>query len=172
MKKIIVLITFIIVSCNRQEEKIISSVNVDYVNIEKNYGKLFKKFKVTETIIRNNDYLMFIYKDTSNFKRVDTLKFFKNGHITFNNTICEDIGKVNVSKGENASLHKIYIPRNSVISADDISGEILYFSSFGIIARNGIAANYISFYKPNINSKVHIKILNHTLNFKKHPKEL
>ena len=172
MKKILFLILLITFSCKKQEEKLVNIVKVDYVSIGTKYGKLYKFFDVQETTIKNDDFTIFVYKDSTNFKRTDTLKLYKTGKVIFNDIIAEDIQTKKIDYNKIIFLHKVYIPRNEGISVDNFSGEIIYLTDDGIIARYGTASNYISLYKPNIYSELHNKILQCKLDFKRHPKEL
>lgn len=174
MKKIVLLLAVILFSCKQKQEESISNINVNYVSTSKRYGQLCKPpFYIIEKTFKNNELTMMVYKDTVSYKRVDTLKIYKNGKIIFNNL---EVEKVDTKKVENKnkviSVQKIYIPHKDEISVDDFSGEIIYLTNDGILARYGVASNYISLYKPNLYADLHNKILYRKIDFKRHHEEL
>jgi hypothetical protein len=174
MKKIILFIVILLFSCKKNQEKSISSIEINYVSIGSKYGQLCKPpFNITEKIIKNNELAIMIYEDTLSYKRVDTLKLYKKGKIIFNNVEVKIIDSKSITKNDKViNIKKIYIPHVGEMSVDNFSGEIIYFTNDGILARYGTASNYISLYRPNIYSDIHNKILFRKLNFKRHPEEL
>ncbi|WP_395054858.1 hypothetical protein [Flavobacterium sp.] len=173
IKFVLSILLLIFISCNKEEEKLTNSIEVNYVSTGHKYGKLYKYFNLTETIIKNDEYTMLVYLDTISFKRIDTLKLYKDGKIIFNNVEVKNVDSKNIkNKNKVINVQKIYIPHIGDVSADNFSGEIIYLNFDGIIARYGITSNYISLYEPNIYSDIHNKILYQKIDFKRNKNEL
>lgn len=101
-----------------------SAVEVNYISTRdiKHYGELCirRPFNISQTIIKNSDYTMQIYKDSISTKSIDTLILYRNGKITYKTVEGEKIDeKVVKIKNKNVLIQKIYFPHIGPESVDD-----------------------------------------------------
>ena len=173
MKKVTLLFVAIFFSCESKQEIVTNDIMVHIVSTGKKYGRIIRHpFKIIETIFKNDDCTMLIYKDTIAFKRVDTLKLYKNNKTTFNNVEVEKVGVKSVkSKNAKIIVQKLYVPHIGNIGVDDFGGEIIYLADNQIIARYGTISNNISLYNPELYFMLHNDILYRKIDFKRHARE-
>lgn len=147
---------------------------MNYVFSGKKHGQLSKPtFNIVETTIKNDEYTMWVYNDSVNFRSIDTLIQYKGGKIVFNGIEVEKVDTKSIkNKNKRITVTKIYVPKIRNISVDNYAGKIIYLSNNGIIARYGIISNYISLYKPDEYKELKDKILNRKMNFKRNKNEL
>ena len=153
-----------------------SSVEVKYLSTRdiKHYGNLVlcRPYNISQTIIKNRDYTMQIYKDSIGTKSIDTLILYRNGKITYKTVEGEKIDeKVVEIKNKNVLIQKIYFPHISPESVDNFSGQIVYLSQDGFIARYGIIGNHLKVFNPQLYADFHKAVLYKKTNFKRHKEE-
>mgnify|MGYP003612894068 CR=1 FL=1 len=173
MKKVILLFVIILFSCEKKQEKLINDITVNIVSTGEKYGRISRHpFTIIETIIKNDDCTMLVYKDTTAFKRVDTLKLYKDGKIIFNNVEVEKVDIKSIAdKNATIVVQKIYIPHVGAIGVDDFAGQIVYLANNQIVARYGTISNNISLYNPELYFVLHNDILYGKIDFKRHARE-
>lgn len=171
MKKIICLL--LLLSCTNNVEKFSDLIKVNYASIGKNYGKTYKIYNLTRETFKFKDYTMFVYIDKNSFKKIDTVKVYKNKKVLYNNNLLEkiDVKKVTISN-KTDYVYKFYLANIGNVSTDNFAGEIFYINKNGIVARYGLISNYISLYEPNLYIDLHQKILHREIAFKRHKEEL
>ncbi|WP_298395205.1 hypothetical protein [Flavobacterium sp.] len=174
MKKIIIFICFLQLSCISQQEKRVSKIKVNFVSLSiKTKGHIYEILEANKTVVKSNEQTILIYHFFKGANKNDTLKLYKNGVIEYKNITLKKVDEKKImNKGKLIKVHKLYISNIGDMSVDNFSGQIIYLANDDIIAIFGVVGNYASLYNPEMFSEIHNKILYNKIDFKRDSNEL